>query len=85
MAHLILYSDINFGGKQKDVYQSEQFLSDFNDLTSSIVIREGHWQFFTNANFQGQTGPSSLGPGTYPSVEAVGIPHDVISSVKLVG
>jgi len=50
----------------------------------AFIIREGHWQFFTDANFQSQTGPRSLGPGTYPSVTAVGIPDSAISSVKLV-
>jgi hypothetical protein len=84
MAHLILYENINFQGRSKEIRQSEQFLADFNDLASSFVIREGHWEFFTNANFQGQTGPGSLGPGTYPSVTAVGIPDSAISSVKLV-
>lgn len=85
MAHLILYEHVDFQGRQKEVSQSQQSLDDFNDLASSIVIREGHWQFFTDANFQGQTGPSSLGPGTYSWVEDVGIPNDAISSVKLVG
>jgi hypothetical protein len=84
LAHLILYENLNFQGRYKDVFQSQQSLGDFNRLTSSIVIREGHWQFFTGANFQGQTGPSTLGPGTYHRVEDVGIRNDTISSVKLV-
>ena len=84
MAHLILYEGVDFQGRHKDVYQSEAFLTDFNDSTSSIIIREGHWQFFTDANFQGQTGPSTLGPGTYHWVEEVGIRNDTISSAKLV-
>lgn len=84
MAHLILYEDVDFQGRHKDVYQSEAFLADFNDLASSFVIREGYWQFYTDANFQGQTGLGTLGPGTYHWVEDVGIRNDAISSVRLV-
>jgi len=85
LAHLILYENVNFQGRHEEITQSAQSLGDFNKMTSSIVIREGHWQFFTDANFQGQAGPSSLGPGTYSWVGDIGIPNDAISSVKLVG
>lgn len=87
MAHLILYENADFGGRHKDVYQSETFLADFNDITSSFVIQEGYWQFYIDADFQGAMGwmtPPTFGPGTYHWVEEVGIRNDAISSVRLV-
>jgi hypothetical protein len=89
MADLILYDDINFRGKHREITQSQQSLPDFDRITSSIIIRNGHWQFFTDTNFHGRLmgigSPPSLGPGSYPWVEAVGITNDSIRSVKLVG
>ena len=87
MAHLILYDGADFQGRRKDVYGDEAFLADFNDITSSFVIREGVWEFFADANFRSPMGwsdPPRFVPGTYRWVESVGIRNDTISSVKLV-
>jgi len=89
MADLILFEDINFGGRHKEITQSEQSLGAFDKITSSIIIRAGHWQFFTDVNYGGQAegmgSPPSLGPGTYSWVEDFHIPNDAVRSVKLVG
>lgn len=89
MADLILFEDINFGGNHMEITQSEQSLGSFDRATSSIIIRAGHWQFFTETNFQGRAegigSPPTLGPGQYPWVENVHITNDTIRSVKLVG
>jgi hypothetical protein len=78
----ILFVDVNLHGGHKHVHESVSVLSDFNDVTSSIVITEGTWTFFRDANFS--PGPGiTLGPGIYNSVEAVGIDNDAISSVRL--
>jgi hypothetical protein len=55
----------------------------WNDKVSSFVIQSGRWAFFKNENFDFQQG-EVLGPGLYPSVTAVGIDNDAISSVKLI-
>jgi len=39
----------------------------FNDRASSIVIREGRWEFCEHADFRGQC--IVLGPGEYPSLD----------------
>ncbi len=88
MAHLILYENANFSGRPKDVFQSQPSLGDFNRITSSFKVLEGHWQFFTNTGYQGLTpsSSSSFAPGTScPWVGSLGIPNDAIQSVKLVG
>jgi hypothetical protein len=88
MAHLILYENANFGGRSKDVFQNQQSLGDFNRVTSSFKVLEGHWQFFTNTGYQGPTpgSSSSFAPGTSCTwVKNLGIPNDAIQSVRLVG
>jgi hypothetical protein len=82
MARLILYEHINRGGRKRDVIGDERFLNNFDDVTSSIEIREGNWEFFPRADYQGKG--RILGPGVYPWVVAVGIDNDAISSVRLV-
>ena len=88
MAHLILYENANFGGRQKDVFLSQSSLGDFNRITSSFKVLEGHWQFFTNTGCQSPTPSpsSSYGPGTYCNwVGSLGMPNDAIQSVKQLG
>lgn len=87
MASLTLYEHIDFTGKTRIVSSSQSTLGDFNRLTSSIVITQGHWQFFTEPGYKGIAGlqPSySLGPGSYRWVVDKGIPNDSIQSVKLI-
>ncbi len=85
MAHVILFEHIDFRGAHKHVFKAEPNLAAgddtfFNDLTSSIVILEGTWSFYTDANFIGEL--AVLGPGMYRWVEEVGIPNDSISSLQ---
>jgi hypothetical protein len=51
----------------------------FNDRASSIVIREGSWQFCEHADFRGQC--VVLGPGEYPVLDRL---SNRISSVRRV-
>ncbi len=83
LPELILFENANFEGRHKHVYGSVDFLADFNDLTSSFVILQGHWEFFLDAG-SGHIGQPSYGPGMYPWVGAVGLPNDGISGVRLV-
>jgi hypothetical protein len=88
--HVILFEHINFHGAHKHIFQDEPNLnapddSFFNDITSSIVILEGNWDFFIDSNFQNRTGNPGLagfGPGLISWVENAGIQNDAISSLK---
>ena len=49
----------------------------WNDKISSIIVVSGVWEFFQNIDFGSDpgspgSGPMTLPPGTYPSVEDVG-------------
>jgi hypothetical protein len=96
VAHLILFMDANFQGKHKHIFDRVDALSlvgtdsqgnsvcvadcDFPDGVSSIVIFSGNWQFSQSEN-QKSPFPSILGPGLYPSVEAVKLTNDNIRSL----
>jgi hypothetical protein len=82
MAELILFERANFAGRQRRITQSQSSLGDFDRITSSIDVHDGHWQLFTDTNYRGRI--VSLGHGSYPWVEAVGITNDAVRSVKLV-
>jgi len=82
MARAILYRDYNFQGPTKEVTGATN-LTDFNDQTSSIVVLDGNWQFYKNYNYDDLE--ATLIPGVYPSVDAVGIPNDTLSSVRPLG
>jgi hypothetical protein len=98
MAELILYVDSNFGGLHTHLFETTPRFTqlalggvgsgingNWNDIVSSFVIVSGTWQFFKNENFDFPQGnPAGLGPGHYPSVTAVGIDNDSLSSVRLV-
>ena len=76
-----LYRDGNFQGGGITFSNSDANLANnnFNDATSSIIIRGNQrWRFYKNVNFRG---PSvTLGPGRYPRV-GQGL-NDSISSLK---
>lgn len=82
MARAILYRDYNFQGPIKEVTEATN-LNDFNDQTSSIVVLDGNWQFYANYNFDDLR--ATLIPGVYPSVDAVGISNDTLSSLRPLG
>lgn len=88
MAEVVLYQHIDFRGREKHLYGSEPNLNApndhfFNDKVSSFVVVSGRWKFFRDSNYRG---PASriFGPGRYSWVEAVDIPNDSISSVRLI-
>lgn len=86
MPHLILFTDANFQGEHKHIFDRADALSligtdqngnsvcfadcDFPNGVSSIVIFSGNWQFSEGEN-QEFPFPSILGPGLYPFVETV--------------
>ena len=87
MKQIILFEHGNFHGAHKHLFASESNLraSDdnfFNDRISSFVILEGTWVFYRDVNF-GAPASVPLGPGRYNWVEAVNIPNDSVSSIKV--
>jgi hypothetical protein len=80
---IVIYTDENFFGDQ---YRTNLDIVDcrpsFNDNISSVVVVSGVWEFFRDVNFQGSLG--TLSQGYYPSVQAVNIPNDTISSLRVV-
>ena len=52
----------------------------FNDKASSIAVLTGTWAFYKDATFR--TFMAELRPGAYPSVQAVGIANDALSSLQ---
>ena len=86
MPEAILFENANFHGAHKHVFTNEPNLNAaddnfFNDKVSSIVILGGAWAFYRNANFNTPYGPV-LGTGLYPSVTAIGIRNDDMSSLQ---
>jgi len=88
MAEVILFEHANFHGAHKHLFASERNLAAgddnfFNDITSSIVVKSGTWEFFRDSDFQDFE--ARLGPGLYHDVRTVGITNDTVSSVRRVG
>jgi hypothetical protein len=84
--HCILFELANFRGAHRHVFVAEQNLAasegpSFNNRTSSIVILEGDWEFFADADFKSKIG-TTLGPGAYPFVANIGITNNEISSLR---
>src|SRR5262245_9290927 len=81
VAQVILFQHANFHGAHKHVFVEEANLNagddnSFNDQVSSMVIVEGSWTFWRDANFNGPAS-RTLGPGIYAFVERFGIPNDM--------
>ncbi|MDM9586275.1 MULTISPECIES: beta/gamma crystallin-related protein [unclassified Nostoc] len=76
---LELYQDANF---QQPIFftdSSYSYIGDTsNDQTSSIIINQGTWAFYTDADFQGTR--ITLGVGAYPYTGYLDVGNDTISS-----
>lgn len=83
-AQIALYENEGFGGRSYSSSHSVSNLADsgFNDRASSAVVRGGRWQICADAYFGGRC--TTLGPGEYPSLEAMGLSNRV-SSVRSLG
>jgi Beta/Gamma crystallin len=81
--HAILFEHATFHGDHRHVFTDEPALeaNDFDKTTSSIVVELGNWSFFSDSQMDGHY-PPVLGPGRYPSVDAVGITNDGLSSLQ---
>ena len=76
---LTLFQDDNFRGRSVNVRNDLNDLSrvDFNDRTSSIIVRSGSWEVCKDANFRNSC--RVLQPGRYASMPGM---NDAISSVR---
>lgn len=76
---LTLFQDDSFRGRSVNVRNDVNDLSrlDFNDKTSSIVVRSGSWEVCKDSNFRNSC--RVLQPGRYASLPGM---NDSISSVR---
>lgn len=83
LPELVVYEHINWRGADWRLNLNVLHPGGWNDRVSSIVIISGQWQFFSDANFGGNRS-HVVGPGYYPDITSLGLPHDTISSFKCV-
>jgi hypothetical protein len=78
---VVMFSGPRFEGQQIELSQDVRALNDvgFNDRTSSLIIREGRWEFCEHADFRGEC--IVLGPGRYEFLERM---NNRISSMRRV-
>jgi len=74
-----LFAGPRFQGPEIALSGDTRMLNDFNDRTSSIIVREGRWEFCDDANFRGQC--VIYGPGRYAFLEQM---NGRISSMRRV-
>jgi hypothetical protein len=78
---VVMFTNPRFEGQQVELSQDVRALSDvgFNDRATSLVIREGRWEFCDHADFRGEC--IVLGPGRYEYLERL---NNRISSMRRV-
>lgn len=74
-----LFAGPRFQGPDISLSGDARMLNDFNDRTSSIIVREGRWEFCDDANFRGQC--VIYGPGRYAFLDQM---NGRISSLRRV-
>lgn len=80
-ADLVLYTESQFQGRPLNVVIDLRQLGtlNFNDRASSVVVENGAWVLCTGEDFSGKC--VTLEPGSYPSLEALGL-DDTVTSVR---
>jgi hypothetical protein len=78
---VVMFAGPRFEGQQVELSQDVRALSDvgFNDRATSLIIREGRWEFCEHADFRGEC--IVLGPGRYEFLERM---NNRISSMRRV-
>jgi hypothetical protein len=78
---VVMFAGPRFEGQQVELSQDVRALSDvgFNDRATSLVIREGRWEFCEHADFRGEC--VVLGPGRYDMLDRM---NNRISSMRRV-
>jgi len=77
---LVLYAAKNYQGASHGLDRSQPDVraDALQGAATSMVIASGQWELCDNTYFRGQC--VTLGPGKYPSLEAVGLMHGVSSA-----
>jgi len=80
-ADVLMFPGPRFEGQPVELSRDVRSLNDvgFNDRATSIVIREGRWEFCDDANFRGEC--VVLGPGRYEFLDRL---NNRISSLRRV-
>ena len=78
---VVMFAGQRFEGQQVELSQDVRALSDvgFNDRATSLIIREGRWEFCEHADFRGEC--VVLGPGRYDVLDRM---NNRISSMRRV-
>jgi hypothetical protein len=78
---VVMFAGPRFEGQQVELSQDVRALNDvgFNDRATSIIIREGRWEFCEHADFRGEC--IVLGPGRYDALDRM---NNRISSMRRV-
>ena len=78
---VVMFAGPRFEGQQVELSQDVRALSDvgFNDRATSLIIREGRWEFCEHADFRGEC--VVLGPGRYDVLDRM---NNRISSMRRV-
>jgi hypothetical protein len=78
---VLMFAGPRFEGQPMELSQDMRSLSDvgFNDRATSIIIREGRWEFCEHADFRGEC--IVLGPGRYEFLDRM---NNRISSMRRV-
>jgi hypothetical protein len=76
---VVMFAGQRFEGQQVELSQDVRALSDvgFNDRATSLIIREGRWEFCEHADFRGEC--VVLGPGRYDVLDRM---NNRISSMR---
>ena len=80
-AEVVMFAGPSFQGQQVELSQDVRAMSDvgFNDRATSLIIREGRWEFCEHADFRGEC--IVLGPGRYDVLDRM---NNRISSMRRV-
>ena len=78
---VVMFAGPRFEGPQVELSQDVRALNDvgFNDRATSLIIREGRWEFCEHADFRGEC--VVLGPGRYEMLDRM---NNRISSMRRV-
>jgi len=85
---VIVFEDIDFGGRHALLNLPYANLSGLSDQVSSLVVLQGNWSFYRDADFNSpylsNGRPIVLGPGIYRWVGDLGITNDDLTSLQAV-
>lgn len=91
LAAVSLYDGQKYGGKEFKVTKDDDNLdnrkfgvgTDFNNKTSSIIVREGTWEIFQNDGYKGKS--KTLKPGRYTNAKAFGLADNTLTGIRRIG